>query len=55
MGVVYKACLRDVECVVVVPKVEDYPRDILEVIAPIYLRGALGLKDGDSATVTITV
>lgn len=55
MGLVFKAFLNEVECAVVVPKVAGYPQDVMEVIASFYLRGALGLKDGDAATVTVPV
>lgn len=37
----------------VVPDVPDYPYDLLEILAPINLRKALGLKNGDMVEVTI--
>jgi riboflavin kinase len=32
---------------VLLPEVEDYPRDKIEVVAPVRLKEALGVKDGD--------
>ena len=47
-GRCYKALLNDsVDVAIVVPEVEGYPEDQLEVIAPQPLREALGLRDGD--------
>ena len=54
-GVLFKAKISSLNCAVVVPLVPNYPYDLLEVIAPVYLRGKLGLKDGDLATVTVTI
>ncbi len=53
-GALFRASVGDVECAVVVPLVPDYPADVLEVIAPIYLRGKLGLVDGCSVAVEVT-
>lgn len=36
-----------VACAIVLPLVADYPIDVVEVIAPVSLRAALGLVDGD--------
>lgn len=54
-GLIYKATLSGIECAIVLPEVEGYPEGILEVIAPLYLRGALNLKDGDAVRVTVDV
>ena len=35
---------------VLLPDVEDYPRDKIEVVAPVRLKEALGVKDGDPLT-----
>ncbi len=42
-----------VEAAVVVPEVEGYPEDLAEVVAPVPLRGALGLRDGDPVTLRL--
>jgi CTP-dependent riboflavin kinase len=37
----------EVPCAVLLPDVKDYPRDKIEVVAPMHLKEALGVKDGD--------
>jgi riboflavin kinase len=51
-GIIRKARMDGVECAIVIPEVESYPRNYLEVIAADYLRAKLKLKDGDMVTVT---
>lgn len=53
VGLFFKAKIGSLECGVLVPRVEGYPKDLLEIIAPVYLREALSLKDGDSVCVTV--
>jgi riboflavin kinase len=53
-GKCFNACFMNVvKCAIVIPEVENYPEDILEVIAPINLRGKFRLKDGDMVDVEI--
>ncbi len=53
-GKCFKAYLfNDLRCAVVIPETPDYPRDIIEVIAPINLREKLQLTDGDCVKVKI--
>jgi riboflavin kinase len=54
-GVFFRAIVLDVEAAVVIPLVPSYPVDVLEVVAPLYLRGKLGKGDGDVVVVTVTV
>ncbi len=54
-GVLFKASIEGLQCAVVVPLVPDYPTDVLEVIAPVHLRGQLGLKDGSLVSVAVSV
>jgi riboflavin kinase, archaea type len=54
-GVMYKAEISDLECAIVVPKVADYPADVLEVIAPVCLRTRLKLVDGGVVVVSVNV
>jgi CTP-dependent riboflavin kinase len=54
-GLLFKAQVAKLECGVVIPELEDYPPDVLEVIDYTYLREKLNLKDGDDVTVTVTV
>jgi riboflavin kinase len=42
------------KCAIVIPEIDNYPEDILEVIAPINLREKFKLKDGDMVNVQIT-
>lgn len=39
----------------VIPLVEKYPRDVLEIVAPVILRQALGVKDNDLVEVHVTL
>jgi len=53
-GRCFNACFMDtLKCAIVIPEVENYPEDILEVIAPINLREKFKLKDGDIVDVKI--
>ena len=44
---------RSVRAVAVIPKVVDYPEDLLELIAAENLRFKLNLRDGDDVTVQL--
>ncbi|MEM3727822.1 MAG: DUF120 domain-containing protein [Candidatus Bathyarchaeia archaeon] len=46
---------RDVACAVALPCVENYPKDVLEIVAPSNLREKLKLKDGDELEVWIAL
>lgn len=52
-GLLFKAFIGIVQCAIVIPQVAGYPNDLLEVIAPVYLRQALQLEDGCEVTVTV--
>jgi CTP-dependent riboflavin kinase len=53
-GRCFKAYLMDkLKCAVVIPEIPNYPRDIIEVIAPANLREKLQLRDGDPVEVKI--
>ena len=53
-GMLIKAVIGGLECAVVIPQVPNYPVDVLEIIAPLYLRGRLGLEDGCCVAVVVT-
>jgi riboflavin kinase len=54
-GRCFNACfMGTLKCAIVIPEVENYPEDILEVIASINLREKFRLKDGDMVDVEIT-
>ena len=54
-GLIFKAFIGTIECAVVIPRIENYPKDILEVVASINLRDRLKLRDGDEVTVTVNL
>jgi CTP-dependent riboflavin kinase len=54
-GLLFKATIDELECAIVIPIMPNYPRDVLEVIAPVYLRGSLKLADGDVVTASVNV
>ncbi|WP_048098400.1 winged helix-turn-helix domain-containing protein/riboflavin kinase [Archaeoglobus sulfaticallidus] len=49
----FKCKIGDYEGAIVLPQRTHYPKDILEVIAPVKLRDKLGLKDGDFVEVEV--
>jgi riboflavin kinase, archaea type len=49
----YKIKLNGIGAAVVRPERSDYPDDLIEVIAPVNLRKALVLEDGDQVEVTL--
>ncbi len=53
-GVLFRAKLGGEECAVVLPKIPDYPKDVIEIVAPHYLRGKLGLADDSLVAVEVT-
>lgn len=55
MGAAFKGYIGGVECAVVLPKVPNYPGDVLEVVAAVCLRDHLKLLDGNEVTVTVSV
>ena len=54
-GLLFKAFIGTLECAIVIPEVEGYPKDVLEIIAAVNLREALQLKDGTEVTVTFNL
>jgi riboflavin kinase len=53
-GKCFKACMVPrLKCAIVLPCVKNYPKNILEIIAPSNLREKLKLKDGDEVEVKI--
>ena len=45
-GLLFRATIDALECAVVIPIMPNYPNDVLEVIAPVYLREHFKLADG---------
>ena len=54
-GLLFKSKLKGEECAVVIPIMPNYPNDVLEVIAPVYLRERLKLVDGCVVSVSVSV
>lgn len=54
-GVLFFAEIKKIKAAVVLPLAPNYPTDLLEVVAPTYLRETLRLKDGDRLTVEVSV
>ena len=54
-GRLFNAFIDALECAIVVPEVEGYPKALLEVISPLYLRDALQLKDGSEVTIKVNL
>lgn len=54
-GLLFRATIAALECAVVIPIMPNYPNDVLEVIAPVYLRGSLKLVDGSLVAVSVNV
>ena len=52
-GKLIKAHIDDLECAIIIPQIPNYPSDVLEVIAPWYLRERLKITDGSEVTVTL--
>ena len=53
-GKLFKAVfMNKLECAVVIPEVEGYPEDMIEIVAPVNLREKFQLKDGDTVKVLI--
>ena len=54
-GLLFKASLDGVTVGVVIPQVENYPENVLEVVASVNLKQEFWLRDGDLVTVTVFV
>lgn len=55
-GKCFKARLMEkLECAVILPEVEGYPEDVIEIVAPVNLREKLKLEDGEIVEVKVTI
>jgi riboflavin kinase len=52
-GKLIKAHIDSLECAIIIPQIPNYPSDVLEVIAPWYLRERLNVADGSEVAVTV--
>ena len=55
VGLLFRASIQSIMCAVVIPQIEDYPENVLEIIASVNLRETLNLKDGEDVTVSVQV
>jgi riboflavin kinase, archaea type len=55
VGALFAAAVTGLECGVVIPEVATYPKNLLEVIAPVNLREQLRIEDGDQVEVVVCV
>jgi riboflavin kinase len=54
-GLLFKAALDSLPCGVVIPQIENYPENMLEIVASENLKQELRLRDGDLVKVTVFV
>jgi len=55
-AVLVKATLNGrIACGIVIPLVENYPENVLEIIAPVKLKESLNINDGDSVVLDIDI
>jgi riboflavin kinase, archaea type len=54
-GLLFRSTIDGLECAVIIPIMPNYPSDLLEVIAPVYLRGSLKLADGSLVVTSVNV
>jgi riboflavin kinase, archaea type len=54
-GVLIKAKITGLDCAIIIPLVEGYPTDLVEIISPVFLRQRLQLADGSETAVMVTL
>jgi len=54
-GRCFKAFFRDIKCAIVLPEIAEYPKNVVEIVAPVNLREKFCLKDGEMVEVKIVV
>jgi riboflavin kinase len=53
-GRCFRACfIHDLKCAIIIPEIENYPEDVIEVVASVNLREKFKLKDNDMVEVRI--
>ncbi len=50
-GIAIPALINSQKCAIIVPKIKNYPKNMIEIIAPLNLRQILKIKDGDEVSV----
>jgi len=54
-GIAYPAHINSIKCAIIIPEIENYPKNLIEIVAPINLRDSLNAKDGDELSVSFFV
>ncbi len=54
-ALLFKAAIGEIPCGVVLPLVQNYPEDLLEIVAPVQLKETLKVTEGDEIRVEIEV
>lgn len=54
-GKCFYAYIDNLKCAIVIPELEHYPEDVIEVIAPVNLREKLKLNDDDAVEVKVII
>jgi riboflavin kinase len=54
-GYLIKAKISGLDCGIIVPLVPDYPADVLEVVAAVFLRQQLRLVDGSEVAINVSL
>lgn len=54
-GIIIPALINYQNCAILIPKIKDYPENLIEIISPINLRDKLIVKDGEEITVTFFI
>ncbi len=54
-GVLIKSKITELDCALIIPLVEGYPPDVVEVISPVFLRQRLHLVDGSETEVMVSL
>jgi riboflavin kinase len=52
-AILIKGKMTGLDCGLVIPQVGGYPPDVLEIVAPVFLRQRLHFSDGSLAAVTV--
>lgn len=50
-GIAIPALINSQKCAIILPEIQNYPENMIEIIAPINLRQSLNVKDGDEVSV----
>jgi riboflavin kinase len=54
-GIIIPALINSQKCAIIIPKIKNYPENMVEIISPINLRKKFRLKDGDEVIVTFFI